>query len=170
MKSRRIIIAALLFVAVAVSSATFAFWASGVTGNEDTATGTVTIGEGEAVTTEVNVNNETDGGTLVPVGFEDGSDVNNVDLTFDVDWTGDGATGATGVLAVTIDSIEVNGVDKSNLFNVTVTSGTGAITAGTTQEVEVNVEFTNEPADQSEYDEVATEDVIVSITFDVTAD
>ena len=170
MKSRKMIIAVLLFAAVAVSSATFAFWASGITGSNDSATGTVTIGEGDAVTTEVNADNESDVGPLVPVDFEGGSDVNNVDLTFDVAWTGDGATGATGTLAVTVDSIEVDGVDKSGLFTVTVTSGTGAITAGTNQPVVVNVEFTNEPADQAEYNEVATNDLIVTLTYTVTAD
>lgn len=167
MKSRRMIIAVLLFVAVAVSSATFAFWASGVTGNDDTATGTVTIGEGDAVTTTVNVNDESDSGPLVPDGY---SGTSNVDLTFEVDWQGSGAEGATGTLGVTVDSIEVDGVDKSNLFTVTVSSGTGAITAGTPQNVVINVDFENEPADQSEYNEVATNDVIVSLTFDVTAD
>jgi hypothetical protein len=161
------IIAVLLFAAVAVSSATFAFWASGVTGNDDTATGTVTIGEGDAVTTTVDVNDETDSGALVPIGY---TGTNNVDLTFGVDWTGSGATGATGTLAVTVDSIEVGGVDKSGLFTVSISSGTGAITAGTSQDVVVNVEFTDEPADEAEYTAVATNDLIVTLTYTVTAD
>ncbi|MFP4078750.1 MAG: hypothetical protein ACLFUQ_06380 [Candidatus Izemoplasmataceae bacterium] len=170
MKSRRLIIGVLLFVAVAVSSATFAYWASGITGNDDSATGTVTIGEGDEVTTTVAVGDESNGGPLVPVGFEGGGDVSDVDLTFEVDWDGTGASGATGTLSVITDSIEVNGTDYSDLFTVSVTSGDGAITAGSPQNVVVNVEFTNEPADEAEYDDVTTEDLIVTLTFDVESD
>lgn len=166
MKSKKLAIGLLVMLALVVTTGTFAFWASSVTGNNDSATGTVTIGTGDAVTTTVVVNDETSGGPLVPVGF---TGTNDVDLTFGVDWTGTGAEGATGTLAVTVDSIEVGGVDYSGLFTVTVVSGTGAITVdGTTQNVVVNVEFTNEPADQTEYNAVAGNDVVVTLTFTVT--
>ena len=173
MKSRKMIIAVLLFVAVAVSSATFAYWASGFTDNDGSATGTVTIGEGDEVTTTVNVSNQTSAGPLVPVGFEGGSDVNNVDLTFPVTWSSDlpnDADDLTGSLSVSVESVEVNGVDKSGLFTVEVSSGEGAITEDSAQNVVVNVEFTNEPADETEYTEVATNDLVVTLTFSVTRD
>lgn len=167
MKSRKLAIGLLVALALVVTTGTFAFWASGVTGSSESATGTVTIGSGDAVTTTVVVGDATNAGPLVPVGQ---TGTNNVDLTFGVDWDGSGATGATGTLAVSVGTILIDGVDYSGLFTVTVTSGTGAITAGTNQNVVVNVEFTNEPADQTEYNAVATNDVIVTLTFNVTAD
>jgi hypothetical protein len=169
MKSKKLAIGLLVMLALVVTTGTFAFWASGVTGSNDSATGTVTIGTGDAVTTTVTVGNETSTGPLVPVGFEGGSDVNNVDLIFEIDWDGTGAEGATGTLVVTVDSIEVGGTDYSGLFTVDVSSQP-SITAGTLFDYTVNVEFTNEPADQAEYDAVAGNDVVVTLTFTVNAD
>ena len=169
MKSRKMIIAVLLFAAVAVSSATFAFWASGVTGDDDTATGTVTIGEGDAVTTTVNVADLGADGTLVPVGF---TGTNNEDKDFTVVWAGSGAEGATGTLAVTVDSKSLGTLSASEIegmFTIN-TSATPTITAGTDLTYTVNVEFTNEPTDLAMYNQVENGSLDIELTFTVTAD
>jgi len=172
MKNRKLVVGLLVMLAVVMSTLTFAYWATGVTGSDQTATGTIVIGEGDAVTTSVTVANQSSTGNLVPVGYDqDAADVNNVDLTFSVLWDGTGAEGAAGTLAVTMDSIEIDGetIDVSGLFTVTVTSGTGGITAGTAQPVVVNVEFTNEPANAADYALIANGNLIVTLSFDVTA-
>ena len=162
------VLAILMLVLFTSATGTFAYWASSVLGDDSENTAIVDVGEGDAVTTTVTVSNQTDSGPLVPVGH---TGTNDVDLTFPVLWTSDNDASAdalTGTLAVTIDSVLINGVDYSHLFTVTVISGTGAITEDASQDVVVNVEFTNEPADQTEYDLVATEDVVVTLTFTVT--
>jgi len=168
MKSRKLGIGLLLLLALTVTTGTFAYWASSITDADTTGTGTVAIGTGQAVTTTVAVTNQT-GGPLVPV---DQTGTNNVNLTFPVLWTSDNAaTGddLTGVLAVTVDSIEIDGTDYSGLFTVTISSGTGAITEDASQDVVVNVEFTLEPADADEYTDVTSDSLIVTLSFDVTA-
>jgi hypothetical protein len=166
MRSKKLVIGLLLLLAVVFTTGTFAYWASGVTGNNGSATGTVAIGSGDAVTTTVSVGNESSVGPLVP-STQTGT--NNVDLIFDVDWAGSGATGATGTLVVTVDSVEINSVDYSHLFTVDVTLEP-SIVAGTSLPYTVNVLFSSEPADLTEYNAVATESVVVTLTFTVTAD
>jgi len=173
MKSRKMIIAVLLFAAVAVSGATFAFWASGVNGNNDSATGTVTIGEGETVETTVTVADVAAGGTLVPVGYEEsGVTVNNEDKEFTVEWEGTGATGATGTLNVSVTSLSLGTLTQAeieSMFTIDVTA-TPSITAGTPLTHTINIEFTNEPADQAMYDQVASGSLVVTFDFTVNAD
>jgi hypothetical protein len=146
----------------------YAYWASSVAGNNDSATATVTVGDGEPVTTTVTVGDQTSGGPLVPIGI---TGTNDVDLTFSVLWESDNEASADallGQLGVTIDSIEINGVDYSGLFTVTVVSGEGSVTEDSAKDVVINVEFTNEPSDQTEYDLVAGEDLVITITFTVS--
>ena len=167
-KKRKLVIGMLILLATLVSGFTFAYWASNVSGDTDTATGTVTIGTGDAVTTTATVSDVTNSGPLVPVGH---SGTNQVDLTFNLLWTSNNdATGdaLTGVLAVNIDSVQIEGVDYSHLFTVTLVSGDGAITEDSSQAIVINVEFTNEPADATEYALVATKSLVITITFTVT--
>ncbi len=173
MKRKGLLIGSLLFVALLVTSVTFAFWASGILGENDEATGTITIGEGEEVQTTVSVADESEDNNLVPTAYGDaGVDDTDV-LEFTVVWEGTGATGATGTLNVTIDSYSLGSLSENEIdqmFSINVTSGTGAITAGTDQSVEVEVIFHTEPANQSIYDEVANGTLSITLTFDVDAD
>ncbi|MFW5894382.1 MAG: hypothetical protein ACOCU0_00485 [Bacillota bacterium] len=171
MKSRKMIIGVLLFLAVAVSSATFAYWASEVNGNNDSAAASVTIGEGESVNTTVTVGDVGVDGTLVPVGYEDGSSISNEDKTFTVDWEGNGdaAEGAEGTLTVTIDSLTLGSLSQSqieDMFSIDV-SATPTITEGTPLTYTVNVEFTNEPANKTIYDEVENNTLEIDLIFSV---
>jgi hypothetical protein len=177
MKKRNLVIGLLVTLAVALTGATFAFWA-GTIGNADTTnTGTITIGEADNVTTTVATSDYTvSGSALVPVGYEDAGDneVSNVDLVFDVLWDGTGAAGATGTLNVTVDSVVITGESTSyaGLFTVDVSAATGlSIVNGTLlEDVTINVEFTTEPANQAAYDEIAAGTLTVTLSFDVTAD
>lgn len=176
MKSRKLIIGVLLFIAVAVSSATFAYWSSGVNGNEDSATGTVTIGEGESVETTVTVGDVGADGTLVPEGYEDSPNtVNNEDKEFTVTWesaSGNEADGSTGTLNVSIASLSLGNLSDTeiqDMFTIDVSSSP-SITAGTDLTYTVNVEFTNEPADKTMYDEVANGTLEITFDFEVIAD
>lgn len=172
MKNRGLIIGTLVLFAFVVTSATFAFWAASVTGAEDTATGTVTIGEGDTVTTEVNVDNVTDAGLLVPVGQTGG--ITSTAIELDVEWTGDGAEGATGTLSVEQTSIEIStgssvvlsGAAVEAMFTVELPTDS-AITAGTSQIVTINVIFENEPKDKETYDLVANGALIITFEFSV---
>ena len=149
------------------ATGTLAYWASNVAPWTEEATATVTVGEGDSITTVFTLDDETDIGPLVPVGI---TGINNVDLTFPVLWTSDNevtADAIAGSLAVTVDSTLIGVVDYSHLFTVTVT-GTGAIMEDNSIDVNVNVEFTNEPTDATEYALVATESVVVTLTFTVT--
>lgn len=167
-KGSKRFIAILLIVALLLTGGTvFAYWASSVLGGGDTATGTINVGSGDEVKTEVTVNPVTSAGPLVPIGH---SGTNEVYLTFSVLWESDNDDGAddlTGVLAVNIDSVKIGERNVSNLFTVTVVSGTGAITEDWAQSVVIYVQFTNEPADKAEYDLVADKDLVITITFTV---
>eukprot|EP01156_Anaeramoeba_ignava_P024487 Anaeramoba_ignava/c8415_g1_i1.p5 GENE.c8415_g1_i1~~c8415_g1_i1.p5 ORF type:complete len:184 (-),score=18.00 c8415_g1_i1:2084-2635(-) len=182
MKKRNLVIALLVTLMVALSGATFAYWASSVSGNNDSATGTITIGEGGAATTSVTVADETDGGLLVPSGNEDDvTTFDNVDLTFSVNWDAVDAeaSGAASTLSVSVDSVVISGgasdgqdilvgsVTGWELITVSVTSGEGAITEGIPVDVVVNVEFTNEPLNQAQYDAIANLAIVVTLTFTV---
>jgi hypothetical protein len=171
MKNKGLIVSLLLMLALVVSGATYAYWAGTVTGNNDNAVGTITIGEGGTVTTTVSVDDlglaDQD---LVPVGFAGNNDF---DLSFSVVWTGAaGSAGATGALAV--DSVTLSGLgdltdtEIKAMFSVDVVSGEGTVTVGDTTTVVINIEFTNQPANQSVYNKVANGTLTVTVVFSVT--
>jgi predicted ribosomally synthesized peptide with SipW-like signal peptide len=169
MKRKNLIIGALIMLAMLVSGFTYAYWAASVTGNNDTATGTVQIGVGETYTTTVTVGDQT-GGILVPSGYADDSgETESVELTFPVSWDGDAAIdGMTGSLVVTIGDVLVGGVENPyGLINVAFTANYSIIANGSDVEVLVTITM-NEPADQTEYAAVANKNITFTLTFTVT--
>lgn len=175
MKSRKLVIGLLITLALVVSSATFAYWASSVNGNSDTATATVTIGEGGTAETTVTVADLNDTSALVPTAYvEVGVTTDTATLTLPVLWadTGDQASGATGTLAVSVTSKTLGTLTEAQIdamFTITIVSGTGAITVDNSQDVVITVEFTTEPGTQAIYDEVANGTLTLSLSFTVTA-
>ncbi len=172
MRQRKLVIGLLVMLALVVSSFTYAYWASGVTGNTDDATASVTIGAGNAVTTTVSVADlGLISGTLVPTGYENNpTTVDRVEMTFNVNWNGTGAEGAIGTLAVT-NVFSMTGLSQAQLdamFSFEIVSGSGSITAGTAQNVTVRVIFANEPASKAIYDLVASGTLNLTVTFTVT--
>jgi hypothetical protein len=173
MRQRKLVIGLLVMLALVVSSFTYAYWASSVTGNTDDATASVTIGSGNAVTTTVSVADLglAEDVLLVPSTFENNTTTfDEVEFTFNVNWTGTGATGAVGTLAVTnVFSMTGLTVEQLNaMFTFEIVSGAGSITAGTAQEVTVRVIFANQPANQAIYALVAAGTLNLTVTFTVT--
>lgn len=186
MKKRNLVIGLLVVMALALTSATFAFWASSVNGNNDTATGTITIGQGDAVDSIVSVSDASDGGELVPSGmaaYSTGSPVEYVMLSFSVSWDEDTtnlAPGSASVLSFGYSNVQINSsATYAGLVNIsyqiggTVTGstlngdGSTAITLGGA-DVTVWVLVTlSEPADQTAYNAVAGQDITFTGTFTV---
>lgn len=174
MRSKKLGIGLLLLLAVAVTTGTFAYWASSVSGDSDVVAASVTIGSGSAVTTTITVGDLADSSALVPTahaatpGTED-----TVALTMSVAWAADadGAAAIDGTLGVTIDSYTLGTLTEAQIdamFSISVTSGTGAIVEGTPQNVVVTIVFQNEPGTKAIYDEVALGTLALSLTFDIT--
>lgn len=181
MKKRGLVISLLVLLAVITSGFTYAFWAASVAGDDTTATGSIAIGAGSAVTTTVAVDNEVSAGLLVPSGFENGTTTfDEIVLTFQVDWTADqdGAAGTTGTLTVDIDELTYRIVDGSDvstglsaaqidaMFDFVVTSGNGAsMTIGGSQNVVITITFANEPASNDIYQMVANGTLKFDVDF-----
>lgn len=142
----------------------YAYWGGSISENSKDDNETIEIGEGQDITTVVELTKTVAGGKLVPSGRKvEATDVEEVVLTFDVLWTDteEASHGADGVL--TIAPVFDN--NPANLLNVVV-DGDGAITAGTTQTVTLTITLT-EPADLAEYELVANKTFALEITFKV---
>lgn len=173
MKTKKLGIALLVMLAFVVTTGTFAYWASGVSGNTNTAAGTITVGSGDTVTTTVNLSaatNSQGADALVPAGFADTGKIESLTLQFDVDWdsTGTDASGLVGDLAVSTTSVlNASSADVSALFNVTGLTGYTVTTDGSATTVTLTITM-DEPADQTEYNSVASQDIDFTFTFTVT--
>jgi len=172
MKNRKLVVGLLVMLAVVMSTLTFAYWATGISGDEaDVASNTIQIGEGQPVTTTVAVSGSASSSLdLVPVGREvSGTSVSSITYTFDVEWAGTSSAldtaGATGDLSAVI---ELSGAAASELGLFTVSTYSGATVAyGSTTTVTVTVTFTNEPADQAQYDLIANAALTLDVTFTI---
>ena len=174
--SKKYVVGLLVLFAVIATSATFAFWASGITGDDSTESINVSIGQGDVVSTTVTLNVTDQGRTLVPAGFEDESTTyNTTTFTFDVNWDGDadGIEGVEGTLTVTIEDLTLGTLldaeEIEGMFTITITPTSATITEGETLEVTVTVFFENEPADQAMYDQVANGSLEIELKFSVEA-
>lgn len=159
---------------------TYAYW-EGVFDKKVVEDNTVEIGEGGTKQIVVALSDQTDE-ELVPVGFAEGTQVEQVVIEYTVN-----AKGAAGqYLVIDIEDIEIDGYDATHLFNFTITlevaDGLGILTGGWdgvnwslatsgTADVEnilVTVEITmNEPEDLSEYNLVAGKDLTFTLTFEI---
>ena len=166
---RKTLLLALMFILMLGSTvATYAYWASTIVGNGDTATGTVTIGEGEVVSTTVVVDGQLDSTPMVPTAYATSSE-DTVVLTFDIDWTGVGATGATGNLVISVDSYTLGTLTETEIdtmFSITPQTGV-VVTAGSPQTATVTIVFHTEPTNETIYNEVANGTLEINLTFTV---
>src|SRR5690554_6098343 len=97
----------------------YAYWGGSINGSSANDNETIEIGEGQDVTTSVELTKTVAGGKLVPTGRAvEATDVEEVVLTFDVLWTDEdnASHGADGVLTIT-PSFNDN---PANLLNVVV--------------------------------------------------
>ncbi len=160
-----------LFSTVGVS---LAYWASSVSGASKGVTGTINVGTGSAVTTQVNVSDiaAVAGQTLVPPGYggTDGK-VESVTLDFSISWndTAGDSDGAVGTLAVTRGTYTVGGAaDPDGLVNISANPSNVSITSGASA---LHVTYTvtlDEPANLAQYNLVAGKAIVINFSFVVT--
>lgn len=124
MRRRSLLIGLLIVLSFALTSFTYAFWASGVTGPDNqVADGTIQIGDGEQVTTSVTLTGDNfTGGKLVPSGLANAGEgeVDEIELTFTVVWNATATPGAsltgtttTGDLTINITKVVLNSEDPA---------------------------------------------------------
>lgn len=185
MKSKKLGIALLVVLAFVTTTGTFAYWASSVSGPSNEATvGTVTIGEGEEVTTSMTLTGSpATGGDLVPAGYATTGEVDSVVLTYGYVWDEDtiasastSGTTTTGNLNVTY-TVTVIAQDGStdvtssvgSLVNVTPSATYPlAVTLGAaTQNLSWTVTL-SEPADQAEYAVIQNATITINFTWAIT--
>jgi len=185
MKNKKIVVRLLVMLVVAMSTFTFAYWASSVNGNVDTATGTVTIGSGSAVSTTVTVGDVTNAGELVPAGmaaYSSGSPVEYVMLSFSVAWTEAVglADGTVSTLSFAESNVLIDGL-ATYAGSVNISYQIGGTVTGSTFNADGSTDITlngdsvtvfvlvtlDEPADITEYTAVAGADITFTGTFTV---
>jgi len=188
MKRTKLGIGLLLMLALVVTSGTFAYWASGVTGpaNQDTV-GTVTIGTGEAVTTEYVITGDPQAvGLLVPAAYANNTTTfGSRTVTWGIQWADDGLSnasvnGATADIAATVtwEAKDSSGTVIANSAG-TVTNYTGTITVTpganpTTMTLDAtasNFSFIitmGEPSGPAQYALIAGGSIVVTVTYAIT--
>lgn len=180
MRSKNLVVALLVVLALAVSGFTYAFWSAGVAADSETATGTVKVGTGETVTSTVNVSAAVSSmgalDRLVPSGFEGTNKISSLTLTFTVDWDSTNADASllTSTLTASLTGAS-NGTPAENaavlaLFNASFNNSGSytVITDGAAVSVIATITI-DEPADQAEYLLIATKDITLTFSFSVAA-
>ena len=136
-RSKKIILGLLVTLAIMFSGLTYAYWAGGIIApaNKVVENNSVKIGEGEDVVTEITAVAVASEKELIPTAYAV-DDEDKETLEFTVLWSGNGATGATGTLEVTISNIIIDGqningdgLDGKDMFVITVVTSDLNITA-----------------------------------------
>ena len=189
-RSRKIIIIGIicLVMSFAVGGA-YAYWA-GVVNAPTPVTDDISIqiGEGASVNTELVINQGfTIGGrVLVPIGQVDNSNagpglipVDSMTFPYHANWTGSGATGATGSLTITLGQITIGGTTThAGLLKVYVgdTPGVNPLTTTYTfpNSIVVGTQFNftlcvtlDCPSTTTVYDEIFSQPIVIPLTFSV---
>jgi hypothetical protein len=112
MRSKNLVVALLVVLALAVSGFTYAYWASVVNApTNGVSEGTIQVGSGDPVTTSVTVTDvDVTGGNLVPATFAGSGEVESVPLSFTVAWNADALvdaslTGSTSTATLTVTPV-----------------------------------------------------------------
>lgn len=172
---RNLVIGLLVTLLVAVTGATFAFWASGlnVTQASDDAI-SITVGTGDTVTSTVSTNDPTvTTDALVPTTITPGAgETNEIVITYNVTWaevgSNNGFDGTAYDLEVSVNNLLVGGVaDSYDLVNAVVGGATSVTLDGSAAVVTVTVTL-DEPLNQTQYDAVAGKTITFNVSFSVT--
>lgn len=150
---------------------TFAYWVGGLKTTNKDSTATVKIGSAGSVESVVTVDTSSSDETLVPKKYSvKGETVDNVNFTFVVKWDGagdnSGASGFEGKITAELVSVKVGEDEFKSLFTLRFTET--PIISGTDTDFIVNLEFTDEPTNQKDYNKLATNTITVTIKFTVT--
>ena len=180
---KKIILLLLLFVGLGASITAGAYWVSYETytipaPSSIDGTYTVNIGQGEPVPVTTTLaafgsNGETK--KLVPTGYvvDSNSQTDSVSFNITVSWDRDAAfdtsyTGTGNLVASTLSLENTAGDDLEELFTVTYSVATNPFALGSDTVVTIKVVFTQEPADLTEYNKVANQDLSLTVQFAVT--
>ncbi len=175
MKKRNLVIGLLVTLMVALSGATFAYWASSIAGSDTTVSGnSITIGEGQAVTTSVSFDEQTAADALVPTKYivNPGDDTST--LTYSVAWTETtdlDADGTAGTVVATFSNYSLGSLTETEIlamFTFTADPATAIALDGAAVNYNITVVFANEPATQAIYAQVANGTLSFDVTFTVT--
>ena len=152
---KKLLLAFAIVLMVGGSALAFAWW------DRLEAENNVTIGVGQGVTVSVNLDEQTTG-NLVPTGaIMKTGDVNEVDVEFTVSLSVDPEQLLN--LNVATSNVLIGGEPgNAGLVNTSVTN------PGTIQNVPVTVIITvtlNEPANQTEYDDIINQNITFNVTF-----
>ena len=184
MKSRKLGIGLLLMLAFVVTTGTFAYWASGVSAPADeVVTENISIGEGNAVSTTIDLTNNSTLGTLVPADQSAnsvGTTVESISLSYSILWEEDNTesqldgttTTATITATPVVTVLDENGDASSASGLVNVTAGASNPSTVTLDGSAVVFTYTvtlTEPANQVEYDAIANGDITIVITWELTS-
>ena len=183
MRSKNLVVALLVVVALAVSGFTYAYWASVVNApSNGVAEGTIAVGSGDAVTTTVTLTGDNfTGGDLVPAGFAGSGEVESVPVSFTIAWNADALvdaslTGSTSTATLTVTPVVTvmqGAVDVTasvgSLVVVTAGANASSITLGAAA---ITISYTvtlTEPSTVALYDLLANSDITIVFTFVVSS-
>lgn len=158
----RLITVLTLMVSFLFTGGIFAYWASGVAGDEEQENPQITIGVGQSLETTLSLAEvQSTAGVLVPAGFESAGHVSAIVKVYEVTLlpSQDGANGAIATLTVQ------SGTLPNPLLVVTITQNSSTIVAGGAL-VQVTVTITlTEPSTPQEYNQVAGMNFDIPLTF-----
>lgn len=175
MRSKNLVVALLVVLALAVSGFTYAFWSAGVAADTESKTGTITVGTGEQVISTVNVSaavNDQGADALVPAGFAASGKITELTLTFTVSWasTGLDASGLTSELTVAlVSATNPSSTSVLSLFNASFDETTYTIVSDGANVIVTATITMNEPANQAAYNTVAGLAITLGFSFSVPA-
>jgi hypothetical protein len=173
LKRRNVVLVLLVLFALAVSGTTYAYWASSVNGVQETVNNEINIGEGDAVTVNVDITDtSTYTESLVPNTPEvvaGAGEVKEITVSYSVTWNNDALLDgvADQAISAVVSNIQVGGV--ANPYSlITVTPGANPTTIGMGDTVVFTFTVTmGEPANVTEYNAVANQAITFDITFDI---
>lgn len=173
LKRKNVLLVLLVLLALAVSGTTYAYWASSVNGVQELVSNEISIGEGAPVTISVDItDSEIFTNKLVPNTPEvvlGAGETKSITVSYSVTWTTnallDGVSAQT--ISALVSNIKVGGV--ANPYSlITVTPGSNPTTIGMGDTVLFTFIVTMaEPANQTQYNAVANQDITFDITFDI---
>ncbi len=171
LKRRNVVLVLLVLFALAVSGTTYAYWASSVNGVEQTVNNTINIGEGDAVTINVDITDPQTFLTLVPTTVTPGTgETNSIVVSYSVTWNEDALLDGVVNQSITasLGTILVGTAENpAGLISVVANpSNPTEIAMGSTVVFTWTVTMA-EPANVTEYNAVANKAITFDITFDI---
>lgn len=179
-KSKKFVALGLALAAlVSTAGISLAYWATSVAGANSNQNGTVTIGQGDAVTTTVVVGTVNGTGILVPAGrSNDTGEVESVSLPFSVSWKSNAVSGASnstnagagthGSLTTAVVSAKIGTSSDAAINGLVVVTLPGAASIyadGSAVVVTPVITLTEPTIDQ--YSSVANKTITVTFSFTV---